>query len=90
MDFNSCIGIGCLIGPIVANSTFVDGNKPYTMQIACIAAMAFMSIGWFGIANATSFNVICAFTAFRTMGSALIWLNSTLLLQVSCNTCFSI
>lgn len=77
----SCIGIGCIIGPCVANSTFVNGNKPKTMQFACILAMAFMSFGWFGVANATTFKEICFYTGCRTIGSALVWLNSTLLLQ---------
>ena len=78
----SCIGIGCLLGPIVANTFFVDGKRPITMQIVCIGAFAIIIVGWFLVANAPTFKLVCLFTIFRTMGSAIIWFNATLLLQV--------
>lgn len=78
----SSVGLGCLIGPILANSTVVDGRRPRTLQLAVVGAMAVMTSGWIGIAtNVTSFKAICAFTSVRTVGSAIIWLFSTLLLQ---------
>jgi len=45
-----------------------------------------MSAGWFGVANAPTFQVLCYFTSLRTIGSALIWQNSTLLLQTLTST----
>jgi MFS family permease len=79
----SSIGIGCLIGPIVANSTIVDGKKPATLQLAILFGLAMMTIGWLGVAsNASSFKLVCFFTGIRTTGSSLIWLFSTLLMQV--------
>jgi len=79
----SSIGIGCLIGPIVANSTIVDGKKPATLQLAILFGLAMLTIGWLGVAsNASSFKLVCFFTAIRTTGSSLIWLFSTLLMQV--------
>lgn len=82
-DMYSCIGIGCLLGPIIANALFVDGKRPITMQIACIGAFAITSLGWFLVANAPTFKMVCLFTIIRTMGSSIIWFNATLLLQVS-------
>ena len=78
----SCIGVGCLIGPIFANAFIVDGKRPITMQIACIWAFAIIVLGWIFVANAPTFPLVCFFTIFRTMGSAIIWFNATLILQV--------
>jgi len=78
----SFIGLGCLFGPIIVNSTFVHGKKPRTLQLSVIVAQLMMAMGWFGIAcNSSSFQMICIFTSVRTLGSAIIWINSTLLLQ---------
>merc|ERR1712232_44626 len=41
-----------------------------------------MFSGWIGIGNNTrSFNLVCTFTILRTVGSAVIWIFSTILLQ---------
>lgn len=78
----SFIGLGCLFGPIIANSTFVHGKKPRTLQLSVVGAMLIMALGWYGIAkHSSSFKMICFFTSVRTLGSACIWINSTLLLQ---------
>ena len=80
----SSIGIGCLIGPIIANSTVVHGKQPRTLQLAIIGGLVFMTAGWLGVGgNTSSFKMICAFTMVRTIGSSIMWLFSTLLLQVS-------
>lgn len=76
----SCMGIGCFLGPIIANF-FTDPERPKTLQFVCIVAIAFMTIGWLGVANAPSFGVICVFTAVKTVGSSTIWINSSLTLQ---------
>ena len=78
----SCAGFGCFIGPFLSNATIIRGDKPHTLQLACIGAFLFLVTGWLGIANAPSFEVICAFTILRCIGEAIIWMNATLLLQV--------
>jgi len=78
----SAIGAGCLLGPLLANSTIVDAHKPKTFQLAILCGLLFMFSGWIGIGNnTTSFNSVCAFTMLRTVGSAVIWIFSTILLQ---------
>ena len=78
----SSIGIGCLIGPIIANSTIVDGKKPYTIQLAMLGAFTFMTVSWLGLATSSkSLKSICFFSVVRTIGSAIVWLFSTVLLQ---------
>ncbi len=78
----SSIGIGCLVGPILANLTIVDAKRPVTLQLSCIYALVFMTGGWFGLASSRhSFASVCFFTGLRTIGSAVMWLFSTLLFQ---------
>mmetsp|Transcript_15415 Transcript_15415/g.18766 ORF Transcript_15415/g.18766 Transcript_15415/m.18766 type:complete len:482 (+) Transcript_15415:93-1538(+) len=77
----SCAGIGCLLGPIISNLTIVHGDRPNTIQLACIGAFMFIITGWLGIASAPSFEVICLFTIVRAMGESIIWMNASLLLQ---------
>lgn len=79
----SSIGVGCVVGPILANSTIVDGRRPSTLQLAILCGLAMLTIGWLGIAtHSSSFKHICIFTMVRTTGSSLIWLFSTLIMQV--------
>lgn len=76
----SCIGLGCFVGPMFAN-LFTDPDRPATVQLICIGAMALMMSGWIGFSQANSFATICIFTALRSFGSSIIWVNSSLLLQ---------
>lgn len=79
----SSVGVGCLIGPLLANTTIVDGRKPSTLQLAILFGLAMATMGWLGVAsNTSSFKLICIFTMVRATGSALVWLFSTLLMQV--------
>lgn len=82
----SCGGLGCLIGPILSN-TFTKSSYPSTIQLASIGAFAIIFPGWFGIGSAPSFELICFFSLIRSMGDSIVWMNSTLLLQV-CTHCF--
>lgn len=80
----SSVGVGCVLGPALANCTIVDGKKPSSLQLAIVIGLLFMTAGWAGVAfNSHSFWKICLFTSLRTVGSAMIWLFSTLLLLVS-------
>jgi len=77
---SSCVGVGILIGPIVANSC-INVDRPANLQMVCIGSLGIMSIGWLGVANSPNFTYVCLFTAIRTVGSGILWLDSTLLLQ---------
>lgn len=75
----SCIGIGCLLGPMCANA-FTE--RPVSMQLVCVGAMVIMMCGWIGISQTTqNFAAVCVFTAIRAFGSSIVWVNSSLLLQ---------
>lgn len=76
----SSVGLGCIIGPILSNC-FTDIKKPETLQLACIVAISFLISGWLGLANVNNFTAICMFCSIRTIGSSIIWINSSLLLQ---------
>lgn len=76
----SFAGLGCLLGPPIANC-FTDLNRPATLQVACIGAFAFMVIGWTGIAHAPNFAFVCFYASVRSFGSAIVWVDSTLILQ---------
>ena len=77
----SCLGIGYALGPIATN-VFTDATHPKTLQLVCVSSFIFMMIGWIGLSQAPTFNGILALTIVRAFGSGIIWLNSTLLLQM--------
>lgn len=76
----SCLGAGCLVGPMFANF-FTDPDRPASLQLVCIGAIAFMMSGWIGFSETSSFSLICFFSFVRGCGSSVIWVNSSLLLQ---------
>ena len=78
-------GLGSLLGPImVANMLEVKDGK--TFQLAIIIGLGLQFCGWFGESLFSSnYVVVCAFTAFRTSGSATMWIFSSLLFQVRMN-----
>lgn len=78
----SSVGIGCLLGPIFANN-FTDMEHPRSLQFACVSALGVISFGWVGMSMSTRIEWLCFFNTVRAFGSAIIWINSTLLLQVS-------
>jgi hypothetical protein len=76
----SAIGAGCMTGPAVMN-LFTTAQKPYTLQRACIVGLGCLTGGWLAISTAKTFPQFLVYTFFRTMGSGIVWVNSTLLLQ---------
>jgi hypothetical protein len=81
----STIGLGTLVGPLVINY-FTDANRPVTLQRACWIGLTVMTIGWYAISLADdSFGWFVSGTLFRTMGSGIVWVNSTLILQTLCD-----
>lgn len=76
----SVIGFGCLVGPTLANY-FTDPTKPKSLQVSCLLGLAVLTLGWFVISTARSYWFFVLLSCFRVMGSSIIYVNSTLLLQ---------
>ena len=79
-------GIGSLSGLFLANA-IVDSKRPSTLQRCCISAFPLLVIGWLGISNAPSFTWVCIFTSVKAIGVGIIWIYSTLILQVGFSFC---
>ncbi|GKY95528.1 hypothetical protein MPSEU_000514400 [Mayamaea pseudoterrestris] len=75
------VGVGCLVGPLMFDP-FTDMENPKGLQVACILAMALTSFGavLMGACH-RYFWMTCIFTAVRSAGSSVLWINSSLLLQ---------
>eukprot|EP00584_Thalassiosira_punctigera_P016081 CAMPEP_0172564856 /NCGR_PEP_ID=MMETSP1067-20121228/105955_1 /TAXON_ID=265564 ORGANISM="Thalassiosira punctigera, Strain Tpunct2005C2" /NCGR_SAMPLE_ID=MMETSP1067 /ASSEMBLY_ACC=CAM_ASM_000444 /LENGTH=626 /DNA_ID=CAMNT_0013355629 /DNA_START=283 /DNA_END=2163 /DNA_ORIENTATION=- len=76
----SLIGMGSLVGPMVAN-TRTDPARPVTLQRACLVAMWMQLLSWLILWRARRFPAFLLGTFVRATGSSAIWVNSTLLLQ---------
>lgn len=76
----SFIGLGCFVGPTVANH-FTDTSRPRTLLLVSLVGMCFQLASWLGMWQAHNFEMFLFFTVVRAVGSSIIWVNSTLLLQ---------
>jgi hypothetical protein len=78
----SAIGAGCMTGPVLINY-FTNAQRPYTLQRAHWIGLCFLTGGWFAISAVRddSFGAFLICTLFRSMGSGISWVNSTVLLQ---------
>jgi hypothetical protein len=76
----SVVGIGCLLGPLIAEP-YVDVERPTTVQLSCVIAFGISALGYFGWIIESPFWCLSLVALFRSAGSSIIWINSTLLLQ---------
>jgi hypothetical protein len=76
-------GIGCMIGPLVADR-YTNMAQPKTIQLACVYSFALTVFGLLMMGLFRQFWLIGLFTGIRAMGSAIVWINSSLLLQKFC------
>jgi len=76
----SCIGIGCFVGPLGANLVTAS-DCPSTQQVVCISGFVFILFGWLGFSQAYSFLSICIYSAIRSTGASIIFMNSSYILQ---------
>lgn len=76
----SCVGIGCIIGPLISNR-FTDMKNPKTLQISCIIAYGVMASGFVGLGYFPFFSARCFFTMIRSSGAAVMWTDSSILIQ---------
>jgi hypothetical protein len=76
-------GIGCIVGPLVADR-FTNMTQPKTIQLACVYSFGLTVFGLLMMGIFRQFWLIGLFTGIRAMGSAIVWINSSLLLQKFC------
>ena len=82
----SSIGLGCMVGPAIVN-IITSADKPYSLQRACVIGLCFLTVGWFSIGTfaidtrQNQYYVFLFYTFIRTMGSGVVWVNATLILQ---------
>jgi hypothetical protein len=76
------VGVGCLIGPIISEK-FTDMENASSLEGACLISYVLMAIGYLGLARIEGFVSVCIFTSVRAAGSSIVWIYSSLLLQVS-------
>ena len=72
----SAIGIGCLLGPIV-----MPPGRCYLS--ACIGSYYVMALGYAGMAWCQNFWMKCFWTGVKASGSAVMWVDSTILIQTT-------
>jgi MFS family permease len=77
------VGIGCLIGPLLADP-WTDTSRPRTLQWACLAALgvATTACGLLALPFVHSLWWLCALMVLRAIGISALWIYSSLLLQL--------
>ena len=75
------VGVGCFVGPVVIEKV-TDVEKTTSLEMACIVSYLLLGLGYFGMAGIEGFTSICFFNAVRAAGSSIVWIYSSLLLQV--------
>jgi hypothetical protein len=75
------VGIGCFVGPIISEK-LTDMDNPSSLEAACLVSYALMAVGYFGLAEIEGFVSVCLFSSIRAAGSSIVWIYSSLLLQV--------
>jgi predicted MFS family arabinose efflux permease len=75
------VGVGCFIGPIISER-LTDMEKPRSLENACLVSYALMAMGYFGLAQIEGFISVCLSSSIRAAGSSIVWIYSSLLLQV--------
>jgi MFS family permease len=81
--FFASVGIGCLIGPQLADP-WTDTSQPRTLQWACLAALgvATTACGLLALPFDPSLWCLCALMVMRAIGISALWIYSSLLLQL--------
>ena len=74
------VGIGCFIGPILAEPWSHMDNVS-SLERSCLISFFFMALGCYGMSQFDHFIWICISTSVRSAGSSVVWIYSSLLLQ---------
>jgi MFS family permease len=76
-----CVGIGCIIGSTLCD-VLVTLSRPLRIVRLCLVGYCLISLGAVLMGMFPDrFECICVSGVIRSIGSSLIWINSTLLLQ---------
>ena len=73
-------GAGCIVGPVIADR-LTRMDVPASLQKACICGLAIASSGCIGMSFTLPFPFVCLFTAVRSAGDSINWVDSSLLIQ---------
>jgi predicted MFS family arabinose efflux permease len=76
------VGVGCIIGPILIEP-YSHVNDVSSLERSCLVSYLLMALGYFGLWQFNhEFFLICIFSAIRAAGSNIVWIYSSLLLQI--------
>ena len=81
-------GLGS-ISAAVASDFLGDMRRVESLQLWCIASIGIISIACLGMGYFISFYAICVISTIRSFGSSLLWIYSSLILQVESHFHFS-
>jgi MFS family permease len=77
----ACVGVGCVLGSIITDA-LSDLSRPRMIARLCVASFACLSVAMFWMAATPDiFESLCLSTVVRAIGSAIVWINSSLLIQ---------
>ena len=76
------VGLGCFVGPILFN--YVINPKPRPLLWACVVSFGCLFAGSVVMATARNLPMVLVATLVRAIGSASLWIYSTLILQLRC------
>ncbi len=76
-----CVGVGCILGSVITDAT---SDLAFPRRIARLSVGGFFctstALFWMA-ATPGAFVSLCASTVIRTIGTSIVWINSTLLIQ---------
>lgn len=76
-----CVGVGCIFGSFITDA-LSDLSFPRRIVRVCLGGFSCMFVAMFWMAATPDiFASLCFSTVIRSIGSAIIWINSTLLIQ---------
>lgn len=74
------VGVGCIIGPLIVDP-MTDMKSPLSLVRACVVSLFLIGVGYLGMASFAPVASLCLFTIIRAAGSAVAWVDSSLILQ---------
>lgn len=79
-----CVSIGCTIGPWFMDLYVIHSDQLKSVHRGCLYGFICLAIGWTGVGLTcnVSFPLICFFSLIRAAGADIMWVYSSMLLQV--------
>ena len=79
-----CVSIGCAIGPWLMDLFVIRSDELKNVHRGCLYGFICLTIGWAGVGLTynVSFLMICFFSLIRAAGADIMWVYSSILLQV--------